>query len=109
MRAPRTGATVRGANFDVVNQRLRQVANKGGLVLTRKSYPGAAPRRKLDVRQLSGPEPVWASEAGYRYVQADAETDMLMSLRAGLQAQLEGLDAFIVERLEAKLAATRRS
>ena len=78
--------------------------------MTRRSYPGAAPRRKLqDITQYSGPEPVEATAAGYSYIPADSETDMLMALRAGMQAQAQELDDYIVSRLEAKLAARRQS
>ena len=76
--------------------------------MTRKSYPGAAGRRKpQDITQYSGPEPVWAAAAGYGYIRADSETDALMALRAGLETQLEQLDDFIIERLEAKLKMRR--
>ena len=55
-----------------------------------------------------GPEPVEAAAAGYSYVQADSETNALLALRGGLQAQLEQLDEYIVQKLEEKLAAASR-
>jgi hypothetical protein len=78
--------------------------------LTRRLSHGAAEGRKsqADIRQCFGPEPVWAGEAGYNYVPSDDETNALMALRAGLQAQIELLDSFIVGRLEEKLRERKR-
>jgi hypothetical protein len=75
--------------------------------VTRKSSHRAADGRKSTIAQCSGPEPTWATAAGYSYIAADSETDMLLALRGGLQAQLADLEDYIVERLESKLAARR--
>ena len=65
-------------------------------------------RRKLDIREISGAEPIEAAAQGFNYIRSDAETDALLALRAGLEAQLERLDDFIAARLEEKLAAAGR-
>lgn len=83
--------------------------------MTKRFYRRPPGGRKVedDDRQLprismrAGLEPP-VVPAGYNCIRADAETDALMTLRSGLQAQLAQLEDYIVERLEAKLAAQQR-
>jgi hypothetical protein len=85
------------------------------VVVTKSPYSKSPFNRKPDAdeRQLPriimqpGLEPP-VVPAGYGCIRADEEISGLMALRAGLQAQLELLDDFIIERLEDKAAAQKR-